>query len=128
MKPEAYIHNLHARLLSDPIVEQYQISRERITDADIYIRARITLADQSQLSISEYGEGDETGDIHIVTYTYHWMDENGALIVRWDNAAHYPTLPGHPYHQHDGDEKNVLPSEPMSLVKVLDHIATRIDN
>ena len=126
MNPEAYILNIKKRLLNESIVIEYRITHERATDADIYVRARIKLAHDSDLSISEYGEGDESGDIHVIMYSYHWMDAHDKLITRWDNAKHYPKLPGFPHHLHDGDEKNVLPGEPMTLFKVLDIIATRL--
>jgi hypothetical protein len=51
------------------------------------------------------------------------MEENNQLRMRWDNAEHYPELPNFPHHRHEGDEKNVLPGEPMNLFKVLDIIA-----
>ena len=59
--------------------------------------------------------------MQVVTYSYHWMNAN-KLLRRWDNASHYPNLPGFPHHLHAGDEKNVLPGEPMNLFKVLDYI------
>ena len=127
MNPEAYVLNIKTRLLNESNVVEYRITHERATDADIYVRARIKLANDGYLLISEYGEGDESGDIHVIMYSYHWMDAHDKLIARWDNAKHYPDLPGFPHHWHNGDEKNVLPGEPMNLFKVLDFIATRLN-
>lgn len=59
-------------------------------------------------------------------YSYQWMSERNELIHRWDNAHEVPGIPTSPYHQHVGSEENVLPSEPMTLEKVLAFIATRI--
>ncbi len=47
-------------------------------------------------------------------------------IYESGQVSEHPGLPNFPHHQHDGDEENVLPGEPMSLVKVLDHIATHL--
>ena len=58
-----------------------------------------------------------------MTYGYHWMTASGDLVRRWDNAPHYPHLPGFPDHVHEGDEKNILPGEPMNLFTILDAIA-----
>ena len=127
MKPEAYILHIERRLLNSSVVDYYRITRQRVTDADIFIQARITLVNGSYLRISEYGEGNDSGNIQVIMYTYHWMDADKNLIIRWDNAEHYPTLPGFPHHRHDGDEKNVLPGEPMNLFKVLDLIAIRLE-
>jgi hypothetical protein len=55
------------------------------------------------------------------------MNPDNALLLRWDNARHYPGLPGFPHHIHDGVEKKVAPSEPMNLIKVLDFIAARLN-
>jgi hypothetical protein len=54
------------------------------------------------------------------------MEPDNQLRVRWDNAEHYPDLPGFPHHRHDGDEKHVLPGEPMNLFKVLDVISVAV--
>ncbi len=40
-------------------------------------------------------------------YSYHWQSADGSLIIRWDNAAHYPSIPTHPHHKHVGTETNV---------------------
>ena len=40
-------------------------------------------------------------------YAYHWQKADGSLIVRWDNAAHYPAISTYPHHKHIGSEINV---------------------
>ena len=91
------------------------------------MRAKITFNDASRLEVMEYVRSTSENESSIDRYSYHWMDENNALIARWDNAEHYPNLLNFPHHHHDGDEKNVLPGEPMTLLKVLDIIATRLN-
>ncbi len=71
----------------------------------------------------EYARTTPRGGIELYRYSFHWMNANNNIIIRWDNAEHYPTLSNFPHHRHDGDEKNVLPDEPMNLFKVLDIIA-----
>lgn len=128
MKPEAYFLNIQKHFLNNSVVDQFRITRQRVTDSDTFFEARLTLVDGSYLQISEYGEGNDIDDIQVIMYTYHWMDADNNLIIRWDNASHYPNLPGFPHHLHDGDEKNVRPGEPMSLFKVLAQIAARLGN
>lgn len=128
MTPGEYLESIKHRLITDDSVSRYEIIREQFTSLNAQIRVRLTFSDDSHLEFSEFLRSNRSGGIDVVTYSYHWMDDQRRLIMRWDNAEHYPLLPGFPYHIHDGDEKNVQPSEPMSLVEVLDHIATRINN
>ena len=126
MKPTEYLELLNETLASSSLVSSYQVTRHHASDNDAYMRAKITITDASRLEVMEYVRSTSEGETSIDRYSYHWMDANNALIARWDNAEHYPNLPGFPHHFHGGDEKNVLPSEPMTLFKVLDIIAARL--
>jgi hypothetical protein len=126
MSPESYLQLVIARLLSDANLDGYSIIREQITDNNGQFRIRVTFLDSSWLEFSEYFRKSEKDEIDVIAYSYHWMGQDNKLLVRWDNAKHYPRLRGFPHHVHDGDENNVLPGEPMDLFKVLDFIAARL--
>jgi hypothetical protein len=66
-----------------------------------------------------------TGEIAVITYSYHWADAYNQLITRWDNTPHFPDLPGFPDHIHDGATGEVTPGQPMSIFAVLNAIAGR---
>ena len=55
-----------------------------------------------------------------VRYTYHYQHADGTHILRYDNAPHYPDLPGFPEHKHKGDR--VLPAPAPDLGQVLKEI------
>ncbi|MFD2569088.1 DUF6516 family protein [Spirosoma soli] len=59
-------------------------------------------------------------------YSYQWQTADNVLIARWDNAHERHTQSVPPHHQHVGSEENVLPSEPMTLEKVLQHISRQL--
>lgn len=59
-------------------------------------------------------------------YNYQWMTTENELIRRWDNNTHYPHIPTHPFHQHDGSTGQVDVSEPMTLGKVLTFVAAHL--
>jgi hypothetical protein len=59
-------------------------------------------------------------------YSYHWQSPNNVLIIRWDNAAHYPNISTFPHHKHVESENNVLLSEEQSLSAVLNFIRNKI--
>lgn len=126
MKPTEYLESLDEFLASNPLVSSYRITRHQASNVDAYMRVIITISDDSRLEVMEYVRIKGENESVIDRYSYHWMDITNSIIARWDNAEHYPNLPGFPHHFHDGDEKKILPSEPMSLFKVFDIIAIRL--
>ena len=123
MTIDAYLEAIKERFVTDPIVTRFHVMRERSTLVDGYLRARLALADGSQLEFSEYMQRSFAGAIAVITYSYHWVDANHELIERWDNTPHFPDLPGFPDHMHNGATGEVTPSQPMSIFTVLDAIA-----
>lgn len=126
--PSAYVEEINQLLVDNPYVVTFRFVLERATEDSCYVRVRTTLIDDSSFHFSEYSEVDNEGNLQVIAYGYQWMDADTNLLRRWDNAKHYPKLPGYPHHLHDGDEKNVVPGEPMNLFKVLDLIAERLGN
>ena len=121
-----YLDAVKERLLTDRIVARFQLVRERLTLSDGHLRARLTLIDGSRLEFSEYVQLFPDDRIDVVTYSYHWADENDNLIRRWDNTPHYPDLPNSPHHVHSGLADLVSPGQPMSIFAVLDEIAAHL--
>lgn len=126
MTPVEYLESIKERLFTDPVVARFQILRERITAVDVHVRARLSLIDDSQLEFSEYAQYSSNA-VNVITYSYHWSDSNGKFIQRWDNAPHFPGLAGFPHHIHQDAEENVRPGHTMSIFKVLDEIAHRLN-
>ena len=125
MTIEAYLQAMKERFVTDPIITRFSVIRERSTLVDGYLRARLALANGSQLEFSEYVQQSSAGEIVVITYSYHWTDANNQLITRWDNTPHFPDLPGFPDHMHDGATGEVTTGQPMSIFTVLDEIAGR---
>lgn len=59
-------------------------------------------------------------------YSYHWQNADGTLIIRWDNAAHYPSISTHPHHKHVSNEANVESSYEQNLFEVLTFIRSKL--
>jgi hypothetical protein len=121
----AYLDAIKERFVTDPIVTSFHVVRERSTLVDGHLRARLTLADGSQLEFSEYMQHSPAGAIAVITYSYHWADADNRLIKRWDNTPHFPDLPGFPDHIHDGATGQVTIGQLMNIFAVLDEIAER---
>lgn len=110
MSVEAHIQAIRTRLLADPTIASHYIIREQSTASIGQMRARLTFNDGSWLEFSEVVRKEENGDIITVANSYHWMEADNELRMRWDNAEHYPDLPGFPHHFHVGDEKRSCPA------------------
>lgn len=123
MSPAEYLEAVKARLLTDPLVDHIEIRRERSTQADAHLRARLGLVSGAVLEFSEYVQRVQGDEIAVVTYSYHWADAQGRLIRRWDNTPHFPGLPGFPHHIHEGPEDVVAPGRPIDIFVVLDSIS-----
>ena len=59
-----------------------------------YLRIKAILTDGSKLHIREYVSKTK------YLYSYHWQDNKGKLIIRWDNAPHHKHLKTFPHHKH----------------------------
>src|SRR5688572_33376267 len=98
MTIEAYLDSIKERFVTDPVVTSFHVIRERSTLIDGYLRARLALADGSQLEFSEYVQRSPTGEIAVNTYSYHCDDADNQLTRRGANTPHFPARPGFPDH------------------------------
>lgn len=57
-----------------------------------------TLVDNSRLEIRDYLFADGSRK-----YAYQWMEQDGSLRRRWDNAPHWPSVNTAPHHSHTAD-------------------------
>jgi hypothetical protein len=121
-----YLEGVKQRLLTDPLVSSLAIVRERETAIDGHMRARLVLSDGSRLEFSEYVQRKPEGQIEVVTYSYHWSDDEVKLIRRWDNTPHYPALAGFPHHIHVGAEESVEPGGGINIIGVLDYVRRQL--
>lgn len=83
-----------------------------------YVKA--VLVDKSIFFVRELSTSTES------KYSYHWQTKTGKIICRWDNAPHHPNIKTFPHHKHKGSKQNVLPSEEITLEKVLEALKKRI--
>ena len=130
MKPIDYLESVRKFLLTDSRVIKHQIIREYEDVGKSYIRARLTLADESFLEFSEYIEQDSGDEIKITKYSYHWIGKDGKMLRRWDNTKHFPNLKNAPHHIHTPTgkaEESITPGAPTKIFMILDEIAKTID-
>ncbi len=106
-------------LEDDSFVKSYSITDFRKSETTSYLNIKIQFVNNSELHVREYVDTDHR------KYAFHWQSSNGDLIIRWDNAPHFPNLITFPHHKHlaSGD---VTKSYNISLDEILDFIQKQI--
>jgi len=107
-------------LFTDCIISFEFLFRETRSDLN-KTKMKVTLKDNSILFLREIIINNTLFD-----YSYHWQTEQGSLIIRWDNAAHYPDIATHPHHKHIGSENFIEPSYEQNLQQVMDYIKKQL--
>jgi hypothetical protein len=75
------------------------------------------LQDDSRLELRDYLFADGSRK-----YAYQWMEADGALRRRWDNAPHWPGAATAPHHVHLPDQEAPEPSTATNLEDLLQFI------
>lgn len=108
------------KLHSSPLVKDLEI-REFIDEEEVQVLScRAVLKDDSALYIRETvtREGSR--------YSYHWQDKGENLIIRWDNAPHYPEIATAPHHKHLGSKKDIAPSQETTFEDIFEVISKKL--
>ena len=121
MKIADYFETIKDRLLIVSFVADFKISKQVDRSKNGHFRAHVTFTDNSQLEFSEFVEQNADDEIQVVTYSYHWSDENDNIVRRWDNTPHFPKLKNFPHHIHV-KEDDVISGKPIDIFGVLDEI------
>lgn len=114
-----HVHTLEARLIASAVVADYSFGEVRCAVCIGYYRLRIRLVNDDLIQVIERLEwsGQEA---RTSKYSFHWQQNDGTLIRRWDNAPHHRTLATFPHHLHEKSEDNVLPHLPINCLALLD--------
>jgi hypothetical protein len=80
-------------------------------EGDAYmLQLSAVLLDNSRLELSDYLFADGSRK-----YTYQWMEADGTLRRRWDNAPHWPGIATTPQHTH-------LPGQTMPELSIVTNL------
>ena len=100
-------------------VKSHSINDFRKSEAVFYLNLKICFVDNSELHVREYTDLDHR------KYSFHWQSSNGDLLIRWDNAPHFPNLITFPNHKHLAFGE-VTESYDISLEEILRFIQNQI--
>lgn len=100
-------------------IKSHSINDFRRSETVFYLNIKIHFINNSELHVREYVDAEHR------KYSFHWQSSNGDLIIRWDNAPHFPDLITFPHHKHlaSGEVKK---SYNISLEEILESIKDEI--
>ena len=75
------------------------------------------LHDDSRLELRDYLFADGSRK-----YAYQWMEQDGSLRQRWDNAPHWPEIATKPHHTHLPNQEIPESSTVTNLEDLLTYI------
>ncbi len=88
------------------------------SDETLYLKGKVIFIDASVLSVALFlvKSGNK---VQIEKYRYQYMDSNGEIEFRYDNANHHPEIRTFPHHKHDpsftGEHFNFFQYERVKL-------------
>ena len=119
---ETYFEKIRKLLTNSSMIQTFELDTEKRTESLGFIRGNITFIDGSRLYIREFVEVEIS--INRGKYSYHYINQKGDLIFRYDNAPHHQKLnfPSFPHHKHDRHEDNIVSSKAPFLEEVFQEI------
>ena len=96
-----YFQRLYNMIHSRGHVEIELLDFDELSDRQGSVEGRLAFVDGSVLVFDEVFLL-RNRQIAKLRYAYHYQDDAGQLIFRYDNAPHFPNLPTYPDHKHVG--------------------------
>ncbi len=109
-----YYKKIEARISELGIIAEKAIEFREFDIDEGFMKGRILFIDGSVLEFPEYLKGDAR-----LKYRFHYMDYQGILVFRYDNAPHH-NVSTFPNHKHTPSE--VIAASPRGLLDVIDEI------
>ena len=89
----------------------------------LYLRGTVRFIDSTLLEFALFA-AQGPRDVVVDKYRFQYMDKDGRMIFRYDNAPHHPEISSFPHHKHLPNR--VLPASLPSLKDLLNEISATI--
>lgn len=120
-----YLHRLYDTNISRGYVEMERLDFDELRGRQGIIEGRLRFYDGSLLDFDEVILLRD-GQLVKLRYAYHYQDESGEVIFRYDNSPHFPDIVTYPHHKHVGS--TVEPAQVPDLSEVLREIEQTLFN
>ena len=106
---ESYFAQVEQVLQAFPSIRSYTLKKKVYNSKQGYIGGSIIFENRHRLDFVQVKDLETTGKIK---YRYQYMDENQAMVFRYDNAPHHKEIQTSPHHKHtlSDVEKSVEPT------------------
>ncbi|MFZ3064621.1 MAG: DUF6516 family protein [Nitrospirota bacterium] len=119
-----FVENIEKTIASNPIVLSSDIQKQFGPENEtVYLKGSLLFIDLSILEIAIFANKLHN-EVFIDKYRFHYMDKEGHILFRYDNAPHHPEIPSFPHHKHISNK--IVPSNLTSLKDVLNEITAII--
>lgn len=116
-----FLESIDKAISSSSIILSSNIQKHFIPDGKaVYLKGNVIFVDSSILEIAMF-VSETRNAIAVDKYRLHYMNRNGQILFRYDNAPHHPEITSHPHHKHISN-KVIQTTEP-SLKDVLKEIS-----
>ena len=126
MQIKGYVSAILEVISSCPFIESQNLSFEERPPNAAFITGIIAFTNNSKLHFKEFVVFKPEG-VNIVKYGYSYLDKNGALIFRYDNALDPKAKKLSTYPKHKHVSKKLMPSQRPDLKEVLNEISNHIE-
>lgn len=117
---EDYFRQVETLIATAGIVHSSSITYDKRSTYIGFIRGAIYFLDGSLLHLREFVNVEH--GIERYMYAYHYQRPDGALVFRYDNSPHFPTLSTFPHHKHEASATNVVAASLLDLQAILAEI------
>lgn len=118
-KVEKYFNNIIRFLKLHPVVRDVKVGRKVITRKRGYIKATATFINGSQLHIREFLDDK----LRKMNYAYHYQNNRGKLVFRYDNAPHYMEVETFSHHKHVPNKPKPEDAREKNIINIVEEIA-----
>ncbi len=119
-----FVENIENTIASNPIILSSNIQKQfGPEDETVYLKGNLLFIDFSVIEIALFANKVQN-KISIDKYRFHYMNKDGKLVFRYDNAPHHHEIPTFPHHKHTSNK--VMQSLMPSIKDILNEITAII--
>jgi len=121
---EDYFRDLLDIIASGTFIRSSEIIFDKRSSTVGFVRGAVYFTDESTLHIRELI--DLRKSPVRVMYVYHYQNDAGKFVFRYDNTPHHPELTSFPHHKHTPAGVNAMAGEPPELEELFSEIESQV--
>lgn len=118
---QKFVEDIEKVINSNPIILSSDIQKHFGPNSNtVYLKGNLLFVDASSLEIAIFAEKPQN-EIHIPKYRFHYMDKQGLMLFRYDNAPDHNEIPSFPHHKHT--HNSVISASLPNIKNILNEIS-----